>query len=49
MIYRYVDKITKKYPDHKFYYVKNVQEGLKAISTGKIDIVVVCDKFITIR
>jgi len=35
--YGYVDKITKKYPDYKFHYVKNIQEGLEAISTGKYD------------
>ncbi|MFK5938375.1 MAG: transporter substrate-binding domain-containing protein [Sulfurimonas sp.] len=35
--YGYVDKITKKYPDYKFYYVKNIQDGLEAISTGKYD------------
>ncbi|MGB5964137.1 MAG: transporter substrate-binding domain-containing protein [Sulfurimonadaceae bacterium] len=35
--YGYVDKIKEKYPEHIFYEVENIQEGLAAVSEGKYD------------
>jgi ABC-type amino acid transport substrate-binding protein len=35
--YRYVDIIRKKYPDHIFYEVENIQEGLEGVAAGKYD------------
>lgn len=35
--YGYVSEIIKKYPDIEFFYVDTVQEGLLAVSTGKMD------------
>jgi PAS domain S-box-containing protein len=35
--YGYVEQIKKVYPDAKFIEVTNVQEGLSAVSTGKVD------------
>jgi len=35
--YGYVDKIKEKYPDHQFYVVENIQEGLSSIAEGKYD------------
>ncbi len=35
--YRYVDKIKKKYPDYNFHEVKNIQEALEGVATGKYD------------
>ena len=35
--YRYAKKIKKKYPDYHFHEVKNVQEGLEGVATGKYD------------
>ncbi len=39
--YGYVNKIRKKYPEHTFYDVANIQEGLEAISIGKYDAILV--------
>ena len=36
--YKYADLIRKKYPDYIFYEVKNVQEGLDGVATGKYDV-----------
>ena len=38
--YRYVDQIKKKYPNYNFHDVKNIQEGLEGVATGKYDAVV---------
>ncbi len=35
--YGYTAKIKEKYPEHDFYEVENVQEGLEAVSQGKYD------------
>jgi len=35
--YGYVDKIKEKYPDHNFYDVENIQEGLSSVAEGKYD------------
>ncbi|KYJ86754.1 transporter substrate-binding domain-containing protein [Sulfurovum riftiae] len=35
--YRYVEQIKKKYPDYNFHEVKNIQEGLEGVATGKYD------------
>ena len=35
--YGYVGKIKEKYPDHHFYEVENVQEGLASVAEGKVD------------
>ncbi len=35
--YGYVDKIREKYPDHDFYDVENIQEGLSSVAEGKYD------------
>ena len=37
--YGYVDKIREKYPDHDFYDVENIQEGLSSVAEGKYDAV----------
>ena len=39
--YGYVHKIEEKYKDIHFYKVKNIQEGLKDIATGKYDAMLV--------
>ena len=36
--YGYVDKIKEKYPNHDFYDVENIQEGLSAVAEGKYDV-----------
>ena len=36
--YRYTDEIRKKYPDYIFYEVKNIQEGLEGVASGKYDV-----------
>ncbi len=35
--YGYTSKIKERYPDHGFYEVENIQEGLEAVSEGKYD------------
>jgi len=35
--YRYLDEIKKKYPEYTFYEVKNIQEGLEGVASGKYD------------
>ena len=35
--YGYTTKIKEKYPDHDFYEVENIQEGLAAVSEGRYD------------
>ena len=35
--YGYVDKIKEKYPEHDFYDVENIQEGLSSVAEGKYD------------
>lgn len=35
--YGYTTKIKEKYPDHDFYEVENIQEGLEGVSEGKYD------------
>ena len=35
--YGYVSKILRKYPDHNFVVVRNIQDGLISVSTGKTD------------
>ena len=35
--YGYVDKIKEKYPEHHFYDVENIQEGLSSVAEGKYD------------
>jgi diguanylate cyclase (GGDEF)-like protein/PAS domain S-box-containing protein len=35
--YGYVTKITTNYPDHQFVIVEDIQDGLLAVSTGKVD------------
>jgi len=35
--YRYVDQIKKKYPGYNFHEVKNIQEALEGVATGKYD------------
>jgi polar amino acid transport system substrate-binding protein/two-component system sensor histidine kinase EvgS len=39
--YGYVHKIEKRYRDIHFYKVKNIQEGLEAVATGKYDAMLV--------
>ena len=36
--YGYTSKIKEKYPNHDFYEVENIQEGLKGVSEGKYDV-----------
>ena len=38
--YRYVEEIKNKYPDYNFHEVKNIQEGLEGVATGKYDAMV---------
>lgn len=35
--YGYISKIKEKYPDHNFYEVDNIQEGLSSVAEGKYD------------
>jgi len=35
--YGYVQQITTKYPELDYYWVNNIEEGLEAVSSGKVD------------